>query len=135
MYPNKYYYIGLISLVLLFLFPTFLFAATAEHSSFPLPLDSYKDEGLALLDILKHRIEVDPFNLVASLIFQLYTPLQLIKLLNFPIFWKFVTELPKNGKIWRSNFISCKGVYNCTKKNKRSNKIKRIYFNSVFKDI
>ena len=69
MYPNKYYYIGLISLVLLFLFPTFLFAATAEHSSFPLPLDSYKDEGLALLDILKHRIEVDPFNLVASLIF------------------------------------------------------------------
>ena len=69
MYPKKYSYIGWISLVVFFLFPTFLFAATAEHSSFPLPLDSYKDEGLALLDILKHRIEVEPFNLVVSLIF------------------------------------------------------------------
>ena len=41
-------------------------------SPFPLPLDSYADAGHAdLIEILRHRITADPFNLVATIIFLL----------------------------------------------------------------
>ena len=43
-------------------------SAGGDHS-FPLPLSSYNDSHLGLFDQLFHRIDVDPFNLVASLIF------------------------------------------------------------------
>ncbi len=52
-----------------------LFAATpggADGPAFPLPLDHYADAGhTGILDILRHRITVDRFNLVASIIFLL----------------------------------------------------------------
>ncbi len=39
---------------------------------FPLPLDSYGDaDRSSLVEILRHRVEVDPFNLVATIIFVL----------------------------------------------------------------
>lgn len=51
-----------------------VFAATSaapSQSTFPLPLDSYapQPENASLLDILHARIQADPFNLVATLIF------------------------------------------------------------------
>lgn len=43
---------------------------TMNHPAIPLPLDQYNDGNLSgILDILGHRIEVDPFNAFATLIF------------------------------------------------------------------
>lgn len=43
-----------------------------HHASFPLPLTSYGDEDIdGVINILKHRIEVEPFNLIATVIFLL----------------------------------------------------------------
>ena len=36
---------------------------------FPLPLEKYEDESMQLIQMMKHRITDNPFNLVASLIF------------------------------------------------------------------
>jgi hypothetical protein len=38
-------------------------------SSFPLPLQSYRDDGMGIAERLVHRIEQNPFNLVGTLIF------------------------------------------------------------------
>ena len=51
-----------------------LFAASlpSEGPAFPLPLHAYADAGrTSILEILRHRIAADPFNLVASIIFVL----------------------------------------------------------------
>lgn len=51
-----------------------LFAVSlpAKGPAFPLPLHSYADAGrTGILEILRHRIAADPFNLVASIIFLL----------------------------------------------------------------
>lgn len=50
-----------------------LFAAAsggAAGPAFPLPLHTYADaDRTGILEILRHRIAADPFNLVASIIF------------------------------------------------------------------
>lgn len=44
--------------------------AREEHAGFPLALDSYGDADMAgILEILGHRVALEPFNLVASLLF------------------------------------------------------------------
>ena len=49
-----------------------IFAAEAQGVLLPLPLEHYADAGGAsILEILRHRIASDPFNLVASIIFLL----------------------------------------------------------------
>ncbi len=61
----------LIVLVLLLL-PLGLSASTPAPASgiFPPPLESYQDSHLtSLLDVLQHRAQVQPFNLVATLLF------------------------------------------------------------------
>ncbi len=68
---------GLFFLLTLFLFPvaTGFSAAPAEGpvEPFPLPLETYAaaEQGASLVQILKHRVQVEPFNLVASIIFLL----------------------------------------------------------------
>jgi len=54
--------------------PELLAAAPPVEAAaeFPLPLHSYADQDMpSVLDILRHRIEVEPFNLVATIIFLL----------------------------------------------------------------
>ena len=47
-------------------------SSVSAGPGFPLPLDHYADAGRAgILEILAHRVAVDPFNLVASIIFLL----------------------------------------------------------------
>lgn len=51
---------------------SFAAPAAAGEPAFPLPLHTYADRDLpTVLDILRHRIAVDPFNLVATIIFLL----------------------------------------------------------------
>lgn len=45
------------------------FAGTPSDITFPLPLDSYQDAHLDVMGKLSHRIQQDPFNLVALIIF------------------------------------------------------------------
>ncbi len=46
--------------------------AGAQAAAFPIPLESYTGEqGLTLLQVLRHRVDVDPFNAVATAIFLL----------------------------------------------------------------
>jgi hypothetical protein len=52
--------------------PALARAAADAAAPFPLPLDAYLDEeGLALWDVLVHRVAVEPLNLLASAIFAL----------------------------------------------------------------
>ncbi|HTO04850.1 MAG TPA: hypothetical protein VL069_14155, partial [Opitutus sp.] len=44
-------------------------ADSAELSSFPLPLEAYGESTGSVLEILQRRLEIEPFNLVATLIF------------------------------------------------------------------
>lgn len=46
-------------------------AATEELTPFPLPLESYGQPGGDVMEILKARAQIEPFNVVASLIFLL----------------------------------------------------------------
>lgn len=67
MKPNR----TLFWLTLLILSPFVLWAAGTNDNSvnIPLLLDSYQDGNMTLIEKLSHRINADPFNLVASLIF------------------------------------------------------------------
>ena len=62
--------------LLLFASTVGLWAASpvsAEDKPFPVPLSAYADgeKGASLSEILRHRIEVEPFNLIATVIFLL----------------------------------------------------------------
>ena len=68
----------IISVLLLVIFAGFsiVFASSGgsdhlEELDFPLPLDSYSDaeQGMSLSEVLIHRIEAEPLNLIVSLIF------------------------------------------------------------------
>lgn len=49
----------------------FLLATSAAAADVPLPLSSYQDIGMPLTDRLFHRIKMEPFNIVAAIIFGL----------------------------------------------------------------
>lgn len=57
-------------LVMILLLMTSAFAYSEVNSNFPMDDANYQDDDMTdILSILKHRIEVEPFNLVASIIF------------------------------------------------------------------
>ncbi len=60
-------------LFLLCLMPQLAWASSNGHGdiTFPLPLDAYQDAELGLWDKIWHRIDTDPFNLAALIIFLL----------------------------------------------------------------
>ncbi|MGK5093267.1 putative Na+/H+ antiporter [Deltaproteobacteria bacterium TL4] len=69
---TRYYKIGFIFLLTVIL-ATLVYASggsSVEHMVFPRSLDSYQDAGMtSLSEILSNRIQKEPFNLFASLIF------------------------------------------------------------------
>src|SRR5687768_9565750 len=50
---------------------TLMNAATEHASEFPLPLEAYSEATGSVMDIIQARAEIEPFNIVASLIFLL----------------------------------------------------------------
>ena len=61
------------SLTTLFFISSAALGASPEQvvATFPRSLDSYNDAQTGILSILHHRIILEPFNLIASLIFPL----------------------------------------------------------------
>ena len=70
--------------------------AAEQHSRFPLPLDSYAEaeHGMTLGQKLAHRIEADPFNLAATIIFLL----AILHTFMTPIFQRMAHKLEKRHK-------------------------------------
>ena len=56
-------------LFLLLLFISSPLLAAELNVTFPLKLESYQDNHLGLLQVLKNRLQIEPFNLVVSIIF------------------------------------------------------------------
>lgn len=67
-----------------------------QYSRFPIPLSTYAsaEQGMSLGQKLAHRVQVDPFNLAASLIFLL----AILHTFMSPIFQKWAHKLEKNHK-------------------------------------
>jgi Na+/H+ antiporter NhaD/arsenite permease-like protein len=69
---RKWFWVPLMIIVIISVLygSTFIQVQAYEEGAFPMPLDAYRDgDSTVILDILINRIQIAPFNLVATLIF------------------------------------------------------------------